>query len=977
VERRQNRPEDVFVGRAKLLSRLAETWRRSAAESGGTVVLAGEPGIGKTRVAEKLCGQVQREGGVAVWGRCSEDEGAPAYWPWEQALEAYVEGFDRQELARCLRGAAPRLAAVIPALARLLPAAVTRVPTPDPIGEARFRLFDSLSGFLVRATALRPAIIVLDDLHWADEGSLKLLEHVARAAARMRLLVLGTYRDTEVGPDHPLAAILGGIGRERSFERHVLGGLAEDEVRAYCAAAGGSASTHGLAREVHRLTEGHPLFVREVVRYLVAEGWEGADRLPADLPAGLADVIGARLARLSAACLRTLEAAAVLGMEFDLETLSRALGEDGAATADAVEEALRAGVVAEAGTGAATFRFTHALVREALTRRLPLGERPRLHLRVAQALEETLGERAVSRSAELAAHYADARSLAGTDDLVRHSCAAGEQALAVHAHRDAYAHFSRALAALAGRAMDDRAARLRVGEAVALAGMELSVEALASLRAAFDFYQSAGDAEAAVRVALQPVDVNVPGVAELSRDALALAPEGSADAAALMARQGAALAIAGDEEHGMPLMEAAVAIARATGDAGVELRVLSATLLAEWMGHRWDEVLVSGRRLLELARLQGDPYAEFRALECMQMVTSRRGETTTAAGHVVAMERIAEETGSETMAAHVGWMRGVSATASGEWENARDHLEVSRRLAPGDLRFLSSLVELESFRGDVTRARAYLDELSDASARASTRKPIETAYAVAAAGRFSYLTGETEGAEGVVELGESFLRSAPNPALENTVRRGLALIAALRGDGNGAEVHLRRMDHLRLTAAHAPDLWHAVTARAAGRLQEALTELRDHQSMALSGVPATVGPWGALVRYELARTLLVAPVPDARAACQEARALLDESLAAARRLGMRVLVKRIRELQSDLGPATPVSETPPKPSAGLTPRELEVLRLVAAGMSNKVIATELRIAEKTVVNHVSHILERLGVGNRTEAAAFALRKGLA
>jgi predicted ATPase len=257
-----------FVGREAELAVLAAELDAAVGGRGGVVLLAGEPGIGKTRLAEELAAQATARGALVLWGRCWEGEGAPAFWPWVQVIRGYVQASDPTALRHDMGAGAADIAQVVPAVGACLP----DLPTPPPIepAAARFRLFDSLAGFLRAAAARRPLLLVLDDLHWADAPSLALLRFVSRELEDAGPLVLGSYRHAEVDRGHPLLATLADLTRGQRRRRLLLGGLDQRDVASFVALVAGVEPSPELAAAVHRQTDGNPFFVTEVVRLLAS-----------------------------------------------------------------------------------------------------------------------------------------------------------------------------------------------------------------------------------------------------------------------------------------------------------------------------------------------------------------------------------------------------------------------------------------------------------------------------------------------------------------------------------------------------------------------------------------------------------------------------------------------------------------------------------------------------------------------------------
>src|SRR4051812_5474607 len=386
------RPEPAQDGgREAELAIIEQRTRMALGGSGAVVALCGEPGIGKSHTAQEVARRAAAHGMQVYWGRCNEEPGAPPYWPWQQVLQAWVDAQDELTLQRLLGRAADVLAGLLPELTHRLPGLRPPPPTVDPL-QGRFRLFEAVAGLCKRAAQDKPLLIVLDNVHWADASSLRLLEFLAPELPTQAVLVLVTYRDMELSRQHPLSATLAALAAQSGFERLRLAGL--DRVhtaRMMMQLASGAAVPAALIAQVHERTEGHPLFVAEMSRLLLQEGVLAAGKpaaaSPRRIPEGIKEVIGRRLNRLAGRTNQVLSCAAAIGRHFDAALLARVLPDiDEEGCTLALEEALQAQLI-EALPQTGRYRFGHALFRETLYEEIAPPRRSRLHLRIARAIE--------------------------------------------------------------------------------------------------------------------------------------------------------------------------------------------------------------------------------------------------------------------------------------------------------------------------------------------------------------------------------------------------------------------------------------------------------------------------------------------------------------------------------------------------------------------------------------------------------------
>lgn len=493
-----------FAGRDDVFEQLVDAWKRCVVGGFEVVFLAGEPGIGKTRLAQELATRVHGGDGIVLGARCDEDV-TGSFQPFAGALDWYLRQYGTDEVRS-------RLGTYPGDLARLVPDLADRVPdlspplVDEPASE-RLRLFQAVESWLGVGGADMPRLLVLDDVHWADKPTLLLLKHLI-SNPPAGLMILCTYRDTDVDRSHPLSAMLADFRRMSAVTRIALEGLGDDGVRELLIRVGGhDLDDTGLefAALVHRETSGNPFFLGEVLRHLAETGalverngrWT-SDLRPeeAGIPEGIREVVGHRLSRLGAYVEGVLRSAAVIGYEFDIDLLADVTGSDIDEVLDALDVAAAANLAIEVGVG--RHRFAHALVRETLHDELSATRRARQHRRVAQSLELRHADRLDAVMAELATHWIEASAGGDPTRAIECSRAAGEQAAERRASETAATWFERAVELIDE---DDRFESERRRVLVQLAEVQAESGATAEARAhalqAARLAIDAGDAEVA------------------------------------------------------------------------------------------------------------------------------------------------------------------------------------------------------------------------------------------------------------------------------------------------------------------------------------------------------------------------------------------------------------------------------------------------------------------------------------------------
>jgi DNA-binding SARP family transcriptional activator len=571
-----------FVDRDAPLQRLRRRWEDARSGEGGFVLIGGEAGMGKSRLAARMAAEAHAAGAEVLYGRADEEAARP-YQPFAQALARH--------LAHAPASGPP------PELAHLLPELGLETPAPRTGGERRrHRLFDAVVDVLRGAAAARPVVLVIDDLHWADAPTLLLLREVVRLAPECRLLIVATWRDEEAVPGDAPSRLLEDLRHEDLLHRLSLGGLDEAGIRALVARERGDAAQPGdSASELREQTGGNPFFIEELLR-----SRREAPDAPPPVPEGVKHVIGRRLARLPRDTVDVLVTASFLGAEFSLTTLLAVAGDVDVVAA--VEDGVRAGLLVEEPGAVDRFGFAHALVRETLSSQPIRSRRLRIHRSLAEALEAAPID---VPPAQLAHHYFIAREIGGAEKALFYGLRAAEVALEAHAYEDAAAHFERALVTLELTRAGDRAARADVLLALGWARWQASER---GPRLAFEMAAAAarelGSAERLARAALgaggryyAPGVPDRPYVALLEEALAALEPADSALRVRLLARLAENLVFLEDGDRATMTAGQAQAMARRIGEPGP----LAAALMSLHAAQQHVAYAADRRRLAEEA----------------------------------------------------------------------------------------------------------------------------------------------------------------------------------------------------------------------------------------------------------------------------------------------------------------------------------------------------------------------------------------
>jgi DNA-binding SARP family transcriptional activator len=728
---------DRFVGRVADLEALASVYSQTASGSSRLVLLCGQPGIGKTRLATEFALSAHEDGAIVLYGRCDE-QALLAQQPFVEALRHYVGACPSQELAGRLQHVSGELRRVVPELADRVP----DLPEPlagDPEG-ARSRLFEAVSSLLCEAAHSTPVVLILDDLHWADQATLLLLKYLVRYPRQARLMILGTYRETELDVDHPLAATIAELGRERLFERRALAPLDASAVSELVGVHVGDNASPELRQSVYEETEGNAFFVVEVLRHLAESGAIATTGAPAEsgiaagrvsVPEGIKDVIVQRVARLGQETSRALVMASVLGRAFELDVLAHLSELDEDELVDALDSAVRARVIEEVAGAAGHHTFSHALIRNTLYGELTATRRALLHRRAGAALEHARGGEIESYLAQLAHHFAQAGSGGDLDKAIQYGTRAGEHAISQLAYEQAAAHF-RQTVKLIDAADRPGLIRQRCDLVIAQGEAERQAGDPAYRQTLLDgarLAQVLHDPDRLARAALANNRGLYSSAEGVDRDRVsvlhaALDAYDSTDSptrAALFALLALELVMDDDWRRREKLSDDAVAIARRVGDPHTLALVLTQHGVAQWRPKTLPQRQANLREACQLADQLNDPLLAGHAANLAAHAAMEAGDLEEADRQLARLNAAAAQLGQPSMRWYHIMARTKRCLISGPPEEAERlafaAMKLGRNAGQPDsmLCFLDQLIVARFLHGSLDHADPHLPDLSQDS----------------------------------------------------------------------------------------------------------------------------------------------------------------------------------------------------------------------------------------------------------------------
>ena len=924
---------DLYVGRRGHLDEITGRIQSARQGLGGLLLVSSEPGMGKTRLAEEATRIAEAAGFGVGWGQCSEAQGAPPYLPWTQVF-------------RQLSAAAPGV----------------RLPDwrhPGREETSRFQLFEAALEVLREVSARRAALIVLDDLQWADAASLHLLQYAASLLPSIPVIVLATHRD----PDEeslPLSGILPNIRRQRGVRRLSLGPLSAAEADELARHVLGGRADAEIARSIQMRAEGNPLFIHELAGLLSEKGGS-----PGDLPPTVREAIATRLNRLDPAGRGLLSAAAVIGQRFDSRLLGAVAGRPPGAVGELLVDAARRRLVAGAD---GRWLFTHGLIRDVLYAELSSEDRLHIHADVARALRtapDAIGE---PRAEVIAYHLRQAVPLLDPQLALSATLAAADEAEAELAHEDAAAQLALAVG-LASRVRSSPVPRrellLRLGRCRFRAGAidtawDACREAAAEARTTGD-WPTVAEAATVIR-GIAPPRAIAAEIDQLCREALASLPEGDLVRRAKLLAQRVLITHQFAPRPHPPPGIAALRAAEISGDADARFMALQARREELAGPEHCLERLSGGDRALRLA-LEGG-RAEHAAWGHAWRIDTlwELGRRPQLDAEVAAFAAVAERMKEPLHRWRLRMIQAAIKRMEGRFTEARALLAEAVEIGRGGGHDDADFMDLVG-RAELAREVGGSDELEPAVRRFAESSGIVLARhwlasVVAASDRIDELRRTWP------VLVESF-PGFPRNVVWISAASAMADICCLVEDRDFAPALYGSLLPFadRQVVSDARTGSRGPVALYLGNLAALLGEWDDAEALLRRAIASATSigslPYEAMGRHALAVMWTARGRPRDRAA---AASELEEAARWASQLDMRPLEARTGRLLEALRR---------RPAAGpLSRRQVEVARLVAEGLSNHVIAQRLHLSSRTAENHVQHILNKLGFDTRSQIAAW-------
>jgi DNA-binding CsgD family transcriptional regulator len=961
-----------FVGRAGELEFLKSALAEATSANGRFVSVAGEAGIGKTRLMAELAEIAKLQGTRVFWSPMIEVPGAPPYFLWIPVLRGCIEQLDGEEKADFLQPMQAELATLLPELRDDMAEKKTAVGSNSPT--LRYQLFEAVTRILLSGAKRRTCLILFDNLNIADRSSLSLLAHFGQQLTGSRVLVVAAHRDDDLDRRHPLRGVLNELGRGACQAKLRLKGLQHDEVAELLHRLIEFPATASLVKAIHEQSGGNPLFVTEVGRMLCDQPRK--DIVPAPgfhfrVPHSLREVISARLDRLPSQTCELLQTAAVIGREFDIALLAELANLSPPQTVRRLQPAEIRDVISPLGGG--RWWFQHALFREVLYSELSSVARAMLHRKAGERIEASRFEDVQEQTAQLAYHFFESAQAVQDHRALQYCRKAAEAATERRAYSEAVALYEQALQLIELKLKKHSHQRfeclMALGRTQYYSG-QLNGATKALMKAAILAYNErwwGGLAEALFLFQHLCQQSGLRHVASipLHREALKhLDRDDLPRRARLHASLAKAYRTAGKPDHAVSAFRQGIELARKAQDDRVLLDCLrKGTWTVGRSPQRVREGLNVSQEALELALSKGPVDAVLDAQTDTAIQLCELGDITALESALAELRTISERERQPHFLSMLAGFETALAILQGRWEEATHLAKIGLNSVPLEGVYgLKGRFAFQAFA--IKKARGDLNALSETLARilsGSQRKPLWLPGQIL----LQYELGQASAArQALVALGD--LRKLPLDDLFPISLVYLAEACVGLRDSRRCEVLFSLLEPYRglnatlpgclMLGAVAGNL--AELAVAVGRLDDAAGYFEEAMEM-----NASMRAWPALARNKIEWARFLFASRDSRRHAK-ARKLLSHARILARRYELRPLLDAIEALENATG------------AEQLTGREIQILNLLARGKSNKHIAAELHISHSTVATHVRNILRKTGANNRTEAADHARRSEL-
>lgn len=970
-----------LVGRRDEWEVLADAWQRVERGAREVVLIGGEAGAGKTRLAAEFARHCHDAGAIVLFGTCDEELALP-YQPWVHALDHLVRslpGFGRPiNTDRDLGD----LLVLLPQLERLLPG-LPRPPVADPETE-RYLLFSAVDHVLANASRQAPMLVLLDDVHWAGRQTLELLRHLVRAGSASSLMIIATFRDGAADIADALAESLVDLQRSESVTRLRLGGLDAASVEQFVASSLDQeldSDLRKLAAAAAERSGGNAFFLGELWRHLLHHGvvarlggrWMvRRDIAGVGAPDTVKQVVAGRMARLSRRARRPLELAAIAGQRVEFRVLSLAAGMTADDVAAGLDELVDKGFLVSVDSQHLTYQFSHALVRDTVEEVLSPYAYPALHLRIAEALEQVYEADERSVYAELARHFGAAVSVGALDRAVRYGRLAAEQAKSAGAYDEAISHLEAVFQLLPDDTIEATVLLVDLGQVMSRRGH--TFKAQDTYRRAFDIAKRHGWPDVAARAAVgfeeslhQPGAPGAPA-AKMVSEAIALIGDRQQPLRArLQASLTRSLYHSGDKDGALEAGEVAMAMARAVGDDDCVVAALQAITI---MAHDPLELLEASTELRDVGLRIGDLWSASYATGNMIRALIEFGRLAEAA-EILEQHRATSDRGRFLVFQYMGHVyEAVLALAAGRFDDAEQAAERAHAMGESsNTVFDAGVYGLQMFA--IRREQGRLAEVLPLMRMLTARQDAQSVWRPGLTMLYAQTGMLDEARRELDVLAPDGFASVPRDSVWPACLAFLAEACIACGAEEHAAVLLRELDEyadrnlmVAMTICLGPaDRLRGGMAHLLGQFEQSAGYFRAALEVAeRSGSPV----WRARVQYDLALLAV------ARHDLATADSLATQAHATAIALGMLALAEQAAAIVGSAGGLQNSTAT----YDGMSQRELEVLRLIAEGRSNREIGEHLFISQHTAANHVRAILQKTGCSNRAEAAAYAAHRRL-